>query len=465
MKNFKAITLLALMIGLFQSQDLTAQFAGQKVNFKLSRYNSANSGMKLPVEEEDILATIHLRGWTPANEFQTSSAIRSTVTGNVNAGILPARLDFHNGQSDLFDMRRITILNNGNVGIGFPQMYDPITLFDVNGDARIRGASLFLDDPSEAAGGEALTRIGADCLGAPLPNANGLALNFGGGFTDGVFVDGPGLEVCGDLESDCLTADGNIASRSGNIYALGDEVVPDPCTLPNDGDFVALGNNSDFIAQHGNFVADEGNITATLGDVTAGQNITAQNGDIVATVGNVTAGQNITSLNGDLTALNGNVSASFNVSAGQNVSATQDINAGANLSAGGDFSANGDATVGGNVRIGSIVGDPSGHRLAVGGSVVCEEVSVKLQADWPDYVFSNQYPLLTLQEVEKYIAENSHLPGIPSADNVARNGLSIGHMQLKMMEKLEELYLHVIELNHKVQTLENENNRLKAEKQ
>ena len=64
----------------------------------------------------------------------------------------------------------------------------------------------------------------------------------------------------------------------------------------------------------------------------------------------------------------------------------------------------------------------------------------------PDYVFAEDYDLKSLTEVEAYIKANSHLPNIPSAKEVEAEGQNLGTMQLKLLEKVEELTLYMIEL-------------------
>lgn len=85
-----------------------------------------------------------------------------------------------------------------------------------------------------------------------------------------------------------------------------------------------------------------------------------------------------------------------------------------------------------------------GYELSVNGQVVCEELLVENSVDWPDYVFEESYRLRPLAEVEWHIKEKKHLPGIPTAAEVKRDGLPIGEMQKRMMEKIEELTLYVI---------------------
>lgn len=95
---------------------------------------------------------------------------------------------------------------------------------------------------------------------------------------------------------------------------------------------------------------------------------------------------------------------------------------------------------------------PTGSLLAVNGKVVCKEVKVTLDG-WADHVFVQGYKLRSLQEVEQYIIEKGHLPGIPSAKEVEENGVKLGEMDTMLLEKIEELTLYVIELQKEIEQL------------
>ena len=96
---------------------------------------------------------------------------------------------------------------------------------------------------------------------------------------------------------------------------------------------------------------------------------------------------------------------------------------------------------------------PSGYLLAVDGKIVVEEVLVELSGSWPDYVFAEDYNLRPIKELEKRIQENGHLPGIPSAQEIEENGILLGDMQKKMIEKIEELTLYIIQQQHEIEAL------------
>lgn len=88
--------------------------------------------------------------------------------------------------------------------------------------------------------------------------------------------------------------------------------------------------------------------------------------------------------------------------------------------------------------------------LSVNGKIRAQEVKVET-ANWPDYVFADGYQLPTLKETAKFIAVNKHLPGVPKATEVEENGLQLGEMNRILMQKVEELTLHLIEKDKKIE--------------
>jgi hypothetical protein len=105
----------------------------------------------------------------------------------------------------------------------------------------------------------------------------------------------------------------------------------------------------------------------------------------------------------------------------------------------------------GNVAIGTT--DPKGHKLAVAGSIIAEKIKVKTYANWPDFVFNADYKLPSLQQLEAFIIANKHLPEIPSANDIAENGHDLGEMNKKLLQKVEELTLYVIDLQKQLDVL------------
>jgi hypothetical protein len=109
----------------------------------------------------------------------------------------------------------------------------------------------------------------------------------------------------------------------------------------------------------------------------------------------------------------------------------------------------------GNVGIGTTSPDA---KLAVKGQIHAQEVKVDLLgAMVPDYVFAKDYQLKTLMEVDAYIKANSHLPEVPSAQEIEKNGLLLGEMNMVLLKKIEELTLYMIEMKKEIGLLKNEN--------
>ena len=96
------------------------------------------------------------------------------------------------------------------------------------------------------------------------------------------------------------------------------------------------------------------------------------------------------------------------------------------------------------------------YNLFVGGGILTEEVRVNLRNGsslWADYVFNKDYNLKSLPEVEKFIADNGHLPNVPSAKEVKANGIELGEMAKIQQEKIEELTLYLIQQNKELAEL------------
>ncbi|WP_316833739.1 hypothetical protein [Pedobacter nutrimenti] len=111
-----------------------------------------------------------------------------------------------------------------------------------------------------------------------------------------------------------------------------------------------------------------------------------------------------------------------------------------------------------NVGIGTT--DTKGYKLAVAGNMIAESVKVQLRSAWPDYVFAKDYTLPSLKETEKHIKEKGHLPGIPSAAEVKNNGIDLGEMNAKLLEKIEELTLHLIQKDKLIESLKTSNQKI-----
>ncbi len=88
--------------------------------------------------------------------------------------------------------------------------------------------------------------------------------------------------------------------------------------------------------------------------------------------------------------------------------------------------------------------------LAVSGQVHAQEVKVSVTVPGPDYVFKKDYPLASLDSIKNYIDQNKHLPEVPTAKEMEKNGVQLGEMNLLLLKKIEELTLYVIEQDKKL---------------
>jgi hypothetical protein len=119
----------------------------------------------------------------------------------------------------------------------------------------------------------------------------------------------------------------------------------------------------------------------------------------------------------------------------------------------------GNLLVQGNVGIGTT--QINEYKLSVAGKIRAKEVKVTVQ-NWGDYVFSKEYRLRSLAEVEEYIGQYGHLPEVPSAEEVEREGVEVGQMETTIIKKIEELTLYLIELKRDNERLQQKVEKLES---
>jgi hypothetical protein len=102
--------------------------------------------------------------------------------------------------------------------------------------------------------------------------------------------------------------------------------------------------------------------------------------------------------------------------------------------------------------------DCDDYELFVKKGIRTQKIKVDLAAGvWADYVFEKDYDLKPLEEVEAFINANGHLPNVPTASEIEKEGLNLGEMDAKLLEKIEELTLYVIELKKEINELKSKN--------
>jgi len=125
----------------------------------------------------------------------------------------------------------------------------------------------------------------------------------------------------------------------------------------------------------------------------------------------------------------------------------------------GDF---GDEYVGIAIDPSNVV-NPSEYALYLGKGMLAQKVKVALKTsgDWSDYVFETDYKRNSLEEVDDFVKKNKHLPNVPSATDVYKNGIDLGQMDATLLRQIEELWLHMIDMKKENQVLKEEIKTLK----
>ena len=120
------------------------------------------------------------------------------------------------------------------------------------------------------------------------------------------------------------------------------------------------------------------------------------------------------------------------------------------LQADGTVVINADGIYNGNVV------NTNGHKLSVNGGIWAEEVEVTVNVPSSDYVFYDDYKLMSLEDLESFVNENHHLPEVPSAEEFKKNGYKLGDMDDVLLRKVEELSLYMIDADKEIQSLKGE---------
>ena len=337
-----------------------------------------------------------------SNTINTSNQLITTVNGVASTPVnLPPRITQTLSQSG-----NVITLSNGGGSFTLP------TFTDTDTDAQ-----------SLALSGNVLSISNGNSVTLPAQSPQTLSQsgnvvtlsNGGGSFTLPSFT---------DTDAQSLTLTGNVLSISnGNSVTLPPHT---PQTLSQSGNTITLSNGG------GSF-----NLPTT--SVVAGTNVTVTGTGTTANPFTVSA--NDTSLYAN----NGIINQATTISGNRVV----DMN-NSNI-----WFSTANSTSNGKIYLGSTAVYPNAtgnYRLFVEGGILTEKVKVALRssANWADYVFANDYKLMPLNEVEAFVKTNKHLPGIDSAEQLAKDGIDVAQMQSKQMEKIEELTLYIIDQDKKI---------------
>ncbi|MBS1524885.1 MAG: hypothetical protein JST19_04505 [Bacteroidetes bacterium] len=118
----------------------------------------------------------------------------------------------------------------------------------------------------------------------------------------------------------------------------------------------------------------------------------------------------------------------------------------------GNENISGTKTFAGAIAIGT-TSVPTGYQFAINGNTIATSVTLKAEANWPDYVFDNGYHLRPIDELSRFIAVNHHLPDVPSSEEISKEGENLGEMNATLLKKVEELTMYMIEQQKEIDQL------------
>lgn len=480
MKQLRLLNLI-LLAGSFSlcfSHQIMAQAGSTKPELIMLRHNSGPGGAQ-PVLQDDLIGALKWNALTEIKAIRTGASIHSFVT-KVTPGFLEANMIFQtSGSTGLLD--RMIITQEGRVGIGTnTPSSTPDRDFRLHTEGNTYTSGDFFGrihfDPNTGTNDAPNTYIdeayfelkNRTVLTSPAAAAPGMTMPSGANAQGGLLSLAPGGS---SLDHQLFFGDDGIFSRrmAGNAGGW---------TGAGAGWYKLLSseNINGTAGQLARFTGTIGDPSSSLGDsrifdngirIGIGTNTPAAGFDVTIGGNSQVAGNaNVT---GNLD-VNGNTGLGTAPTANRlEVLGNSQLNG--NLGIGKaptsfDLDVAGESNFDGRVKIGAnsfpTFAGAATYELAVGGGIIAEEVLVRLQP-WADYVFDQNYNLMPLQEVAQFTRQNQHLPGVPAANEIAEKGLNLGVMQNIQMEKIEEIYLHLIAMEKRVNQLEIENAALKAQ--
>ncbi|NRA49932.1 MAG: hypothetical protein HRU12_12430 [Phaeodactylibacter sp.] len=459
----KLFLLIALLATGFTTS-LSAQIVGDDPTLFAAKNNGYSPLLgKLPVTNNDTLGAVQLQGWVTGGEYFTGAEMRAYVSGPVHADGFAADLRLRTGFPIL--QPRLTVASTGEVGIGTTtplfnlhtvgnthtteDFYGRIHMDDNGSIDSAPGTyidEMYLERHNSASFSNVPVGGGLDgglMTLAPGGNSDDHQLFFA---TEGIFHrhwqgdanDWGAADWYKMLTSEDINGTPNKIAKFTGESSLGDSQLWD------DGNQVGLGTDAPaagyFLEISGTtLISSHANVEGTL---EVGNNALVQESLEVGK--NAFVGEDI--------------------SVNQNGVIGNQLKVGGITQIGGKLTVTDDTDIAGHLNTNTAMVDqtlavgtnatPGSHSLYVGGSVLAEEVTVKLEANWPDYVFSETYQLPSLEDIDHFIAQNHHLPGFKSAKEIEASGsFELGSTQRLLVEKVEELTLHAIALNKENESL------------
>ena len=131
---------------------------------------------------------------------------------------------------------------------------------------------------------------------------------------------------------------------------------------------------------------------------------------------------------------------------------------------GAKLAVNGKVTIGSNAFPEITNEQGTAYKLAVEGGIISQEVTVEMNiGNWPDYVFETTYDLTSLPTLKKYLTLYKRLPNTPSATDIEKNGVELKSITIAQQQNIEEIFLHLIQLNERISQLEKDNHTLTSQ--
>ncbi|MBK8683871.1 MAG: hypothetical protein IPN26_02185 [Bacteroidetes bacterium] len=409
--------------------------------------------------------------WEYMDDITTGNAYSNTVINTSNHSVNDGAWTLYNNQ--VFNS------NSGNVGVGTSTPTSKLTVagdVDLSGEIKISGTAgtdgqlLISNGNGTMSWAHEIKPNGVAGLSGQILSSNGngtmswINNNGGGGGASPWVTSGNDIKNSntGNVGIGAFPSSGIKLDVSGNGRFSGDKI-----TLINDKGCLSTLTSTGFSTSFLNQLAIDGQrIQASGGTNSFPYNPSAQNiylnplgGNVGIRMASAAATLSVARGNGGdgTIALFGTIHAShFNYSFSEDTY----IRGGKN---GSKVFIN-DGSIGA-VVIGNVSAFPAGYKLFVDDGILTERLKVALQgtASWADYVFAEDYSLMPLEEVEQFILKNHHLPNVPSAEQMVESGIDVATVDAKLMEKIEELTLYLIEMKKEMQKLADENARIQSQ--